>query len=104
MVRDMDDGLSRGVYANIAGRGFHASNYCYLPNIYLKISQGSDWTMKESNRDPCTVLREFCVPGNYPGPRFRPARADTFKLNAPWALQRERFPAWFGLPDSRLMK
>jgi len=101
MVRDMD-GISLGKYDNVAGPGFHASNYCYLPNVYLKMRQGTEFNLDGVNGDVCKVLREFCVPGNYPGPRFRPARADTFKLNAPWALQRARFPVWFGLPDSRL--
>lgn len=97
-------GLARGQHSNVIHGGFHASNYCYMPDALLKDRTKTldKWSRPEFDQSHC--VSDFLKQCNrfHADRKVKVVTADNFRL--PWVLDqnREAYAAWFGRVDARL--
>jgi hypothetical protein len=99
------DGLSRGKYLNHIYGGFHATNYCYMPDALFKDRTKTldQWSRSDRNSSCLTDFLKECNKF-HSDRKVKVEENDRFRL--PWILNqnREAYASWFGKVDPRLTR
>ncbi len=79
--------------------GAHLSNYCFWPNRIIKEASATEYQGKfdrcSADAEPCYAMLKS---------RTRPWTSLDTHAVLPRALTKDRYPAWYGLPDPREVK